>query len=128
MEVWKEREGQGFVMVSNASVFSDGTMKVVGLPTFADMGECDARRGYRINDPLPIGRYVCDDPLPMPQMVMACWKWCCSPAMIVCAAKQLYTCCIRIRCHTKLILCIGIDASESSACDLSLSAHVHTGS
>ena len=41
IEVWKER-GESFVMVSNQSlpsVFSRDSMKVIGLPTFVDMGE-----------------------------------------------------------------------------------------
>ena len=41
IEVWKERE-ESFIMVSNQSlpsVFSRDSMKVIGLPTFADMGE-----------------------------------------------------------------------------------------
>ena len=42
MEVWKERGEKGFVMISSQSlpsVFSRDSMKVVGLPIFADMGE-----------------------------------------------------------------------------------------
>ena len=42
MEVWKERGEKGFIMISSQSlpsVFNRDSMKVVGLPIFADMGK-----------------------------------------------------------------------------------------
>ena len=68
MEVWRRRENEGFIMVSNHSllrpVFSHDFMKVVGLPAFADMGK--HLHAYMIGDHYQLcGTILCVDPLPI---------------------------------------------------------------
>ena len=68
MEVWRRRENEGFIMVSDHyllhSIFSRDSMKVVGLPAFADMGK--HLHTYMIGDHYQLcGTILCVDPLPI---------------------------------------------------------------